>query len=90
VRVTPETAVPLYLGLTRGQTLPEGTRIAAFHTGRDGEARWVYVLEKVAAKGWSALAVEPDGTLAQGDLTACLSCHEDAPADSVFGPARAG
>jgi hypothetical protein len=38
---------------------------------------------------WTFTATGPDGTLLDGDLGLCGRCHDDSPADHVFGAARA-
>jgi len=68
--------------------VPPGTRVAAFHETVEGEPASVYVLEKLPDGQWRPLVTEPDGTLVSGELGTCLSCHADAPADSLFGPRR--
>jgi hypothetical protein len=88
VRVTPAASLPLYLDLVPGQSLPAGTQLAAFHQARTGEPGTIYAMEKLPDGTWRPLAADADGTLLQGNLTACLTCHRDAPADSVFGPPR--
>lgn len=87
--MSPAEAADPYLALVPGQSLPVGTRVAAFHESQSGDAASVYVLTKGPSGTWEPLVTEPDGTLVQGDLTPCLTCHSDAPADSLFGPRRA-
>lgn len=88
IRVSPG-AVELYRGLVAGAVLPVGTTVVAFHKGAKGAAGSVYAMTKLPAGDWEFIAAEPDGTLlGRGLLAACASCHDDAPADHLFGVPR--
>ena len=62
---------------------PEGSVLAAFHTlGK--ERRDVLVMHKTAG-GWSFHAFSPRGRRLRLRQPLCERCHQEAPADLVFG-----
>jgi hypothetical protein len=84
VRVTPA-AADAYRSLSPATRFPAGVTIAAFYRRPSGEAWSVYAMTK-RADGWQYVVADPDGTLVnEGELTACVLCHREAPADGVFG-----
>ena len=86
VRVEPA-ALAAYRSIVSGAVFPDGTAIAVFHRDPAGAAASVYAMEKRAG-AWTFTAANPDGTLLQGDLGLCSRCHDEAPADHVFGAPR--
>jgi len=89
VRVSPG-ALDLYRGLVAGGSLPPGSTVAAFHKTPNGAPGSIYAMTRLPTGSWEFVATEPDGTLlGRGPLAACASCHDDAPADPLFGPPRA-
>jgi hypothetical protein len=91
VRISPG-SVEAYRGLVAGAEFAIGTTAAAFHRSPDGAAGSVYAMTKLpSATGgqWEFIVTEPDGTLlARGSLSLCAGCHDDAPADHLFGVPR--
>jgi len=86
VRIDPAIpqALAAYRALSAESALPEGTRIVAWHETPSGGLLGGYVLEKRAG-AWSALEVDEHGAVIPGDRTACVRCHDMAPADHLFG-----
>jgi len=85
---------PRYLGayrnLSRGQTLPVGTTLAAFHRDRDtGAAASIYVMQKRSDAEWEFSVADDEGRLRpQQSVELCSRCHAEAPADDLFGVPR--
>ena len=88
VRVEPA-ALQAYRGIVSGAVFPDGTAIAVFHRDAAGTPGSIYSMEKRSGV-WAFAAANPDGTLLDGDLALCGRCHDDSPADHVFGAPRAG
>lgn len=86
VRVIPS-ALDAYRTIVTGTVFPDGSAIAVFHREPRGAAGSVFVMEKRGA-AWSFTAVDPWGTVLDGDLGLCARCHDEAPADHVFGAPR--
>lgn len=85
VRVEPS-AHAAYRNLATESPMPDGARVVAWHTTREGSLLGGYLLEKRAGR-WSAKELSAQGALLPGDGGACLRCHELAPSDHLFGVA---
>jgi hypothetical protein len=83
VRVLPE-VLTAYWALAAESPLPPDARVAAFHESPAGELLGAYVLEKRGG-AWSALELDAQGGLVDGDPERCLRCHAQAPVDHLFG-----
>lgn len=88
VRVSP-LARDAYIGLVSDSVLPVGSLVAlAFCDETRTRQRSVYAMQK-DANGWQFLALDAAGRPdPEVDLTACVRCHEGAPADELFGLPR--
>src|SRR5689334_14457464 len=86
VRVEPA-SLEAYRGLVSGAVFADGTAIAVFHRAPDGTPGSVYAMEK-AGGAWTFTASNADGTLLDGNVGLCARCHEEAPADHLFGAPR--
>lgn len=85
VRISPE-ARDSYRGLVAGTALPVGTTVVAFHRATNGAPGPVYAMVKLPDGQWDFVIAEPNGTLvARGAVSLCAACHDDAPADHLFG-----
>jgi len=91
VRVDPSVpeALASYRTLSVESSLPDGTRIIAWHETNEGRLLGGYLLEK-RDRSWSALEVDAQGSVISGDRAPCMRCHDMAPTDHLFGlPASA-
>jgi hypothetical protein len=86
VRVEPA-GLEAYRGIVSGGVFAEGTSNAVFHRDSAGTAGSIYAMEKRSG-AWRFTAANADGTLLEGDLGLCRRCHDDSPADHVFGAPR--
>ncbi|RYZ03758.1 MAG: hypothetical protein EOO73_26335 [Myxococcales bacterium] len=84
VRVDPPTALPAYLALAAAAPMPEGARVLAWHETPAGQVVDGYLLEKRGG-AWSAAVIDARGALVTASQSACLRCHDMAPADHLFG-----
>ncbi len=79
-----------YLAPTPERPFPEGSVVAQFLTDLDtGSAGPVYAMRKQSDETWQFAVLEPGGALLDfGLLPLCVRCHQEAPADFVFGLPR--
>jgi hypothetical protein len=74
-----------YVALVTDSVFPDGSLLAELSHGTPGRG---YVMRKNAGV-WSYFELDPQGSvLAGGALTLCAGCHQQAPADHVFGLPR--
>jgi hypothetical protein len=86
VRVRPAT-LEAYRSAVSGAVFADGSAIAMFHRTTDGGDGSVFSMAK-ADGAWTFVAAHGDGTLIDGDTASCARCHDEAPADHVFGPPK--
>jgi hypothetical protein len=85
VRVN-DVARPHFTALVTDTVFPDGSLLAELSHGATGHG---YVMRKSAGH-WSYFELDPrGGLLASGALALCVGCHDQAPADHVFGLPRA-
>lgn len=86
IRVEPA-SLEAYRELVSGAVFADGTAVAVFHRAPDGTPGSVYAMEK-AGGAWTFTASNADGMLLDGHVGLCARCHEEAPADHLFGVPR--
>ena len=79
-------ARPHFTALVTDTVFPDGSLLAELSHDATGRG---YVMRKSAGH-WSYFELDPQGgLLSSGALTLCVGCHDQAPADHVFGLPRA-
>lgn len=84
VRTSPAVAASYGRWSAFSEPLPDDALLAAFHS-RDGEKLDVLVMRKREGK-WGFWAFTPSGAPLPTNEARCRRCHQEAPADLVFGP----